>query len=239
MNKHEVMESFTPIWWTYITIVFLAIVALLALPKYSKWANHKIYRKALSIMLVSNLVIENCYGLYIGSWNIQENLPLHLCGMSSIMSIILLFNYHRPTAQVFYYWGLTGGFYSILTPEFDLGTQGFFFYAYFISHGGLILASLYMIIYDGFVPEKKSWLKSFVVIQFAAAGVGIFNWITQSNYMYLASPPIANNPLIMGDWPWYILTFEVLALGHFLFLYLIFDFTVLINKKELLIWRRN
>ena len=233
MNKHEAMESFTPLWCTVITIVFLAIVVLLILPKYKPWASHKIYRKALSMVLLSNLVMENCYGLYVGNWSIQENLPLHLCGISSLISIALLFNYHRPTAQIFYYWGLTGGFYSLLTPEFDLGSQGFFFYAYFISHGGLILASLYMIIYDGFVPEKGSWLKSFVVIQFAAAGVAVFNWITRSNYMYLSSPPIAKNSLIMGGWPWYILTFEILALGHFLFLYLLFFF-IQKNYKKLL-----
>ena len=233
MNKHEVMESFTPLWWMVIITVLLSIIILLMLQRYITWAKQPIYRRALSVMLLSNLVIENCYGLYLGNWNIQENLPLHLCGMSSIISIMLLFNYHRSSAQIFYYWGLTGGFYSLLTPEFDLGTQGFFFYAYFISHAGLILTSIYMIIYDGFVPEKKSWLKSFVVIQFAVAFVLVFNWISGSNYMYLTSPPIVENPLIIGDWPWYILSFEVLALVHFLFLYLLFFF-IQKNYKKLL-----
>ena len=231
MSKHEAMGIFTPLWWTSIITVFLSIILLLLLPKYTTWAKQKIYRRTLSIILLTNLVIENLYGLYIGSWSIQESLPLHLCGMSSLIAIVLLLNHHRPSAQIFYYWGLTGGFYSLVTPEFDLGTQGFFFYAYFISHGGLIFASLYMIIYDGFVPEKRSWLKSFVVIQFAAAGVFLFNWTTGSNYMYLSSPPIAKNPLIMGEWPWYILTFEVLALGHFLFLYLLFIFMRICKKK--------
>ncbi len=233
------MDSFTPLWWTTILIVCMSITVLLILPKYTNWARHKFYRKTISILLLSNLVLENCYGVYSGSWTIQNNLPLHLCGMSSIISVMLLFNYNRALAQVFYYWGLTGGIYSLLTPEFDLGTEGFFFYAYFISHGGLILTCFYAIVHDGFKPEKGSWLKSFVYIQIAAAVAGIFNFTTGSNYMYLSHPPIVNNPLIMGEWPWYILVFEVLAFCHFLFFYLIFDLTALFNKQQLLVFKRK
>ncbi|MFN4808824.1 MAG: hypothetical protein ACK5F9_03220, partial [Bacteroidota bacterium] len=53
--------------------------------------------------------------------------------------------------------------------------------------------------------------------------IGIFNWTTDSNYMYLSAPPIVDNPLIIGDWPWYILVFEALALAHFAFLYSVFN----------------
>lgn len=233
MNNHQVMDSFSPVWWTAILIVCLTISLLIVLPKYAGWARHKYYRKSLAIFLLSNLVIENCYGIYSGNWTIQNNLPLHLCGISSIISVMLLYNYNRSLAQIFYYWGLTGGLYSLLTPEFDLGTEGFLFYAYFISHGGLIFTCLYAIVHDGFVPEKGSWLKSFLIVQLAAAVAGIFNFITGSNYMYLSNPPIVNNPLIMGEWPWYILVFEVLAFLHFLFFYLIFDFSAFIKNKQL------
>ncbi|MFN5422229.1 MAG: TIGR02206 family membrane protein [bacterium] len=239
MNKHEVMDSFTPLWWTSIAIVCLSIILLLLLPKYTLWARHKYYRKSLSLLLLSNLVIENCYGIYLGNWSVQDNLPLHLCGISAIISIVLLFKYNHALAQVLYYWGLTGGFYSLLTPEFDLGMNGFFFYAYFISHGGLILTCFYAIVHDGFKPEKGSWLSSFLLVQSAAVVAGIFNWASGSNYMYLSKPPIVDNPLIMGEWPWYIFVFEVLAFFHFLVLYLLFDFTVFINRKQLLFLKKN
>lgn len=219
MNQHIVMESFTPEWWTCITAVLGTIAILLLLPKYMDWAKHINYFRFLGLLLVLNMVIENIYGLWLGSWSVENNLPLHLCGISSFLSIAVLWRFNDAIAHVLYYWGLTGGLHALLTPQIDLGVHGFFYYAYFISHGGMLFACLNSIIHQGFKPEKNSWLKVFLITQFVALAVGILNWAFGSNYMYLSSPPLVNNPLIMGDWPWYILVFEGLALAHFFLFY--------------------
>jgi hypothetical integral membrane protein (TIGR02206 family) len=192
---------------------------LLLLPKYFSWAKSKNYPKLLAGILLSNLIIENIYAYTTNNWSIQSNLPLHMCGLSGLMSILLLFNFNTRLAHLVYYWGLTGGFYSLLTPEFDQGDQGFFFYSYFIGHGGLILTCAYMIIHQKFRPEANSWLKIFLITQIAALAIGLFNWAIGSNYMYLLTPPTVDNPLIIGNWPWYILVFEILAIVHFYLFY--------------------
>jgi len=219
MNRHVAMEPFTTLWWTCILLVCLVITLLLLLPKYFSWAKSKNYSKLLAGILLSNLIIENLYAYTTNNWSIQSNLPLHMCGLSGLMSILLLFNFNTRMAHLVYYWGLTGGFYSLLTPEFDQGDQGFFFYSYFIGHGGLILTCAYMIIHHKFRPEANSWLKIFLITQIAAIAIGLFNWATGSNYMYLLTPPTVDNPLIIGNWPWYILVFEVLAIVHFYLFY--------------------
>ena len=45
------------------------------------------------------------------------------------------------------------------------------------------------------------------------------NVLLDSNYMYLSEKPIANNPFILGEWPWYILGFQFVGILHFLILY--------------------
>jgi hypothetical integral membrane protein (TIGR02206 family) len=219
MSQQIIMESFTPEWWICITAVISTIVLLLLLPKYVDWAKHANYPKFLGLLLLLNLFIENSYSLFLGSWSIENNLPLHFCGISTFLSVAVLWRFNSTTAHILYYWGMTGGLQGLLTPEFDLGIKGFFYYAYFITHGGLLFACLYSILHQGFKPEKYSWLRVFLITQFAALVVGSFNWSTGSNYMYLSSPPVANNPLIIGDWPWYILVFEGLALAHFFLFY--------------------
>lgn len=219
MNRHVAMEPFTTLWWTCILSVFAIITLLLLLPKYFSWARSKNYPKLLAGILLTNLIIENIYAYSTNNWSIQSNLPLHMCGLSGLMSILLLFNFNTRLAHLVYYWGLTGGFYSLLTPEFDQGDQGFFFYSYFIGHGGLILTCSYMIVHHKFKPEANSWLQIFLITQIAAITVGLFNWATGSNYMYLLTPPSVDNPLIIGSWPWYILVFEVLAIVHFYLFY--------------------
>mgnify|MGYP000625046896 CR=1 FL=1 len=49
--------------------------------------------------------------------------------------------------------------------------------------------------------------------------IGTINWLLDSNYLYLCDKPIVNNPLIVGDWPWYIVFLEIIALIHFWLLY--------------------
>jgi hypothetical integral membrane protein (TIGR02206 family) len=219
MNRHVAMEPFTALWWTCILSVCAIITLLLLLPKYFSWARSKTYPKLLAGILLTNLIIENVYAYSTNNWSIQSNLPLHMCGLSGLMSILLLFNFNSKLAHLVYYWGLTGGFYSLLTPEFDQGDQGFFFYSYFIGHGGLILTCSYLIVHHKFKPEANSWLQIFLITQIAAITVGLFNWATGSNYMYLLTPPSVDNPLIIGSWPWYILVFEVLAIVHFYLFY--------------------
>ena len=219
MIQHQVMEPLTAEWLSCIMVVAAVIGLVLVLPQRFSWARSPYYPIVIAILLLMNLIIENGYALSLGVWNFRQNLPLHLCGLSGIMGIILLFRYNNAIAQVFYYFGMTGSIHSLLTPEFDLGMQGYFYYGYFISHGGLLMICLYMIFHQGFKPEKGSWLKTFAIIQLFVLVIGLFNFLTGSNYMYLTAPPVVDNPLIMGPWPWYILVFEALALIHFFALY--------------------
>ncbi len=211
-------------WLICIAVIIASIILLVNLPKYAKWAKHPNYGKLLGLFLLTNLLIENWYSWSNGSWDLRANLPLHLCGISGVFSILILFWYNPIIANLVFYWGLTGGIHSLLTPEFDLGADGYLYYGYFISHGGLILTSFFLIKHRGFQPMKRSWINAFILIQAAVLIIGLFNWTTGSNYMYLSSPPIVDNPLIVGKWPWYILVFEILAILHFLLLYGLFHY---------------
>ena len=42
------------------------------------------------------------------------------------------------------------------------------------------------------------------------------------NYMYVNKKPIADNPFLLGDWPYYIFVLELVALAHFYIIYLSF-----------------
>lgn len=231
MPPYDTIQIFSFSWWISIVTVPLVLTLLLLLPKYFGWAKHHYFSKTISLIIVLNILIESLYAYTQGIWTIQENLPLHLCSITGILSAFTLYRYHANIAQLVYYWGLTAGIYSLLTPEFDLGIKGYFFYAYYINHAAIIFTSLYSIIYNGFEPKKNSWVKTFFFTQLVAIAIGCFNLIFGSNYMYLTMPPIANNPLIIGDWPWYIVMFEVLAIFHFYILYRAFYKISYFKKK--------
>ena len=219
MVFQETVAIFSAAWWTSIAIALTFIIVFLKLPSHFSFARKKIYSKFIGTIILINLIIENGYGLYLGVWNIKHFLPLHFCGISGILASILMFKYSNKMAIVLFYWGIIGGCYALMTPEFDLGTSGYFFYGYIISHASIILVSLYTILYQGFRPSRNSWMKTFFFTQLVAICIGLVNWYLESNYMYLLSPPIAQNPMIFGKWPWYLFIFEILAIIHFYMLY--------------------
>ena len=190
MVYQQTVSIFSAAWWTCILFVIAFIILFLKLPAYSSWARNKNYTKFIGALILVNLIVENTYGLYLGVWNIKQFLPLHFCGLSGLLASILMFRYSNKIANILFYWGLIGGFYAIITPEFDYGRDGYFFYSYIIGHASIIMVSLYSILFMGFTPAKNSWLKIFILTQFVALFIGLINWIIGSNYMYLSSPPL-------------------------------------------------
>jgi hypothetical integral membrane protein (TIGR02206 family) len=222
IHPHEFIETFSPFWWECMITVALLIVIIVRLPLHWKKLKHRNYDLFIAGILLLNTIAENVYNYKTGYWTLQQNLPVHLCSVTNILCIVLLISYKQWIAELVYYWGLAGGIQSLLTPEFTIGMEGFNFYSYFINHGGLILVVAYMIVHYQFIPRPKSWLWVLGYTQLLAIGVGVVNYLVDANYMYLNKRPEVDNPFLIGDWPYYILVLEGVALLHFWVFYLPF-----------------
>ena len=55
-------------------------------------------------------------------------------------------------------------------------------------------------------------LRTMLFVNLMGIPVGLVNWLIGSNYMYLCSKPGVDSPFLVGDWPWYLLELEVVAL---------------------------
>ena len=111
-----------------------------------------------------------------------------------------------------------------MTPEFTIGTDGLLFYEYYLSHGGIILSSIYLTWILKMRPRRGSWWKIFLWSQLLIPIIGCINWVLNANYMYLCIKPIAKNPFLIGEWPWYLLGVECAVILHFFVVYLPFAY---------------
>ena len=222
IHPAAIIDPFSLLWWKCMIVVIFVIALVVRAPLHLKKIDTKTYARYIAIFFIINFIIENLYIYYTGYWNLQQNLPFHLCSINYFICIALLFHYKQGLAECLYYWGLAGGIHSLLTPELTVGSEGYNFYAYFIDHGGMLLVIAFMIVHLNFVPRPKSWLWVFGYTQLLVLGVGIINYIVGSNYMYLSAKPEVSNPFLIGEWPYYILILEVVALVHFLVFYLPF-----------------
>ena len=119
-----------------------------------------------------------------------------------------------------------------MTPEFTIGTDDLLFYEYYLSHGGIILSSIYLTWILKMRPRKGSWWKIFLWSQLLVPIIGLVNLVLNANYMYLCVKPIVKNPFLIGDWPWYILGLEFAAIIHFFIIYLPFAYFYRFGKAN-------
>ena len=222
MIPHETLEIFSNTWWETNLLTIGIIVFLLIVGKFSKYENKELLAKAIGSILIFRAIGVHFYWHHLGIWAIESSLPLHLCGLSAILSGIVLFWRKQLAYECLYYWGLPGAFHSLLTPEFTNGTEGLLFFEYYLSHGGILLAALYLTLLLDMKPRKHSWWKIFLWSQLLIPIIGSINWLLNANYMYICNKPIADNPLLFGEWPWYFLGIELAAIIHFFLIYLPF-----------------
>lgn len=217
-------------WWTGIAFS----LAFIVLPPYflqNKKDETKTWTgKVIGTFILLVIVIQHFYLLNTGKWHLHSSLPLHLCSMSVILAGIIHFKPGQNLFELLVYWGLPGAFHSILTPELTHGFSPFLYAEYYIAHAGIFAMAVFATAVYGMKLRKNSWIRVWLFTQPVLAVVGITNYITGGNYMYLSEKPLADNPFVIGDWPWYILGLQLAGLLHFAAVYGIF---YLCKKVEL------
>src|SRR4029079_10024583 len=122
-------------------------------------------------------------------------------------------------------WVLGGTLQALITPELDRGYPAFEFFRYFIQHGALVTAVLYCILVMQIKISWRDLWNGVIYFQVYLVGIHIFNMILHSNYSYTMAKPGSDTILnFLGDWPWYIVSGEVLMI--FIFILLLSPFLI-------------
>jgi hypothetical integral membrane protein (TIGR02206 family) len=140
------------------------------------------------------------------------------------LAAVLLATRSRTLFEVLYFWGFAGATQAMLTP--DLQTSGFNFphFVYWIfwtSHGVIWWAVIFAAAAWGYRPTWGSIPRVFLITNLVLAAVGLVNWATGGNYMYVARKPDYATLLdYLGPWPWYIIPLQLIGLVAFVLVYL-------------------
>jgi hypothetical integral membrane protein (TIGR02206 family) len=221
MLTHTIIEPLTSIWWTGLLTSILIIIFLVFGFKNTSLKVREISLKFFSIILFSVFIITTIIAIMGGDWSIQQNLPLHLCRISFFICIILLWNKKQWMYEWVLYLAIPSGLHSMLTPELTMGISIWYLFDYYLVHSALIFVPLYLTVVMGFKTRKDAWKTTFLRLQIAVAFIFPLNFIINSNYMYLKAKPIVENPLLIGDWPYYIFFLEFVVLIHIVLIHAI------------------
>ena len=226
---------FSPPHWIALLILFGIFGALwLKRDWFSTPKRDLRTRWIIAILLLVQEISLNIWHISIGDWDAGSTLPLHLCGVGIVLAAFLLINRNYLLYELVYFWGLGGAIQALLTP--DIGAYGYphyRFFQFFISHGALIFASLYMTWIGGMRPTHRSIWKVMGITNIYLVFIAGFNYLTDGNYLFICHKPMSGSLIdVLGPWPWYILSLEVVAVISFYLYYSPFALKDLIEKSR-------
>jgi len=172
--------------------------------------------RVLAVVIVAN---EASWWVWLaghGTYSASYALPFQLCDVAAFVSAGALWFRHPLLVELTYFWGLAGTANGLITPDVSDHFPSFGFMQYFIAHGAIVAAALFLVIGLKISPRPGAVVRVFVltfVLMVLYAGI---NLLSDGNYMYLRHTPGAHSLLdLLGPWPWYIAGAAALALVLF------------------------
>jgi hypothetical integral membrane protein (TIGR02206 family) len=214
MIDHFVIPPLSSIWWIGIVSSALFIFLFIRLLKNKSAIVKSNFARGLSVAFILTYVISNTIAIYNGWWNLQDNLPLHLCRISFFISMVVLLTRKQWMYEWVLFLAIPSGIHSMLTPEMTKGISTWFYFDYYFVHAGLILVPLYLTIVMGMKSRADAWWKTILRLQIPVAIILPLNFLLESNYIYLRHKPLVDNPFLIGEWPIYIVFLELIMLVH-------------------------
>jgi len=190
-----------------------------------KSENQKLKDRVRYLIVAFLLISEGSWHIWkiaIGEWTIQTHLPFHLCAVLVWTSIIMLLTKNYHIYEFAYFLGIAGASQAVLTPE--AGIYGFPHYRVLqtlTAHGSVVTAAIFMTVVEGYRPHWSSFKRVFIWTNIYMVVVTAINLLIGSNYLYTLQKPASASLIdMLGQWPWYLLSLEFVALFLCLLLYL-------------------
>ncbi|OZM57689.1 TIGR02206 family membrane protein [Lottiidibacillus patelloidae] len=209
--------------------IFTIVILYISKDKFSLAAKRYFQYFLLILLFLSEASFQYWYILN-DKWDVAINLPFQLCSLSLYLCMFMLITKSYRIFELTFFVSMTGAFVAMITPELFFGFPHFRFFQFFMAHLVIIITCLYMLWIEKYQITFHSLIRAFIGLNILAIGVFILNKVLDSNYMFLIHKPV-NPSLIdlLGPYPWYILSLELISFILFLILYSPFYFK---NKSK-------
>ncbi len=175
---------------------------------------------------ISLIIMETTYHIWMminGSWNVSHAIPLELCSISLILTVVLLLTRKKIIYEILLFTSLLGASQAIFTPLLNYDFPHFRFFHFFYTHMMTIWVSFYFTWVRGYRPTIWSVVKLFVFLNVIMPIIMVINKLVDGNYMFLNHKPSSSSLLdVLGPYPVYIFSMEGLLIVLSLVVWLVF-----------------
>jgi len=183
-------------------------------------------------LMLANEVIYHIYWQVVGAWSVSTALMIQMCGLSILLLpwvfIIKPGKVGKLLFEILYFWGIGGAMQALLTPDIGfLGFPSYKYFSFFISHGLIILLTVYASVTLPYKINLKSLVRTMVISNVVIICMYGINHLLVflppyeiGNYFVLNYPPVTGSLVdlfveLFGPSPRYFIGFELMALVVF------------------------
>ena len=147
--------------------------------------------------------------------DLDNTLPFHLCDIAAFVAGYALLSRKVWAQELTYYWGLAATLQALITPALLYSFPHLTFFTFFTHHFAIVGAACFIPLCDGWRPRAPWWrspARALIWVNFYLICAGILNFMLGTNFGFVAHPP--ENPSLidhLGPWPFYLISFEVIA----------------------------
>lgn len=195
-------------------------VFFLFLPKILNFNEEKIikFAKISGYIILIDKFLELFYRHLVLGETIIDVIPLNMCNYTMILAALMMILKSRKIFPLVYFWSI-GAIFAILTPDVFYAFPNPQNISFFITHFYIYFSIAYGIKYFGYSINFADFKKAFVYLNGIMFALFFLNLLIGSNYMFLRYPA-PNSPMeLLGPWPYYIISLEVVMVILFSILY--------------------
>jgi len=234
-------HPFQPYGVPHLTVIFLTIALPFVLAAIVRCAKSLRVERAIIATLSAVLVFNYVgYLIFIRSHGVvawREMLPLQLCDWGIVVVIVAMWTGSQRWFEVAYFWGIGGTLQAVLTPNLSFGFPDLRFFSFFISHSGIIIGVVLLMLTRRYRPYPMSIVRTFLWSEFYFVVTLIADELTGFNYGFLLHKPEAFSILsfLSDSRPLYLLEMHGVALLFFIVLYAPF---AIVDLGRKILWQK-
>ncbi len=201
-----------------LTLLIISVLGCLVLLACRCWPQSRRawLGRALTLSLVGYAVTIYLRMAAAGELSLSYALPLELCHCVMLASVVSLVRPNRFASEIVYFCGLAGTVPAMITPDIGRGFPSWDCVQFYWAHGTVLLVVVYLLVGQGFRPQRSSMWRVLAAVNMYAAVVGAIDAAFGWNYGYLCEKPVHTSLMdYLGPWPWYLLSLEAVAVVAF------------------------
>lgn len=219
------MKPFVLFGSSHVTAMALTVLSPLLLSLFTRAnaGSERIARLGLAMLLAVNWIAWMTL-LYARHWlNIGNEIPLNLCDWATVATILALVRPTQQTYELAYFWALCGTLQALVTPDCVYDFPDAQFTLFFVYHGGIIAAVIWLTVGMRMRPYLISVVRVTGWTLLYGAVAGTADWLLGTNYGFLREKPDHTTLLsYMSPWPWYLPELLLAGVLFMLFWYMPF-----------------